>query len=261
MQTIKQFRKIIDYHTWLVTGLALMVVFLCRQLDFLVELPTTLIGIAVVFPLVFSINSAYKRREDALRAFASLKGHGMALIFAHREWPQGEASHTVRAEQLLKRLLTAVASHFSSNGHDQSQTKPQIYAIFSDYSHSHELLRQAGVPANEISRANQYLRQLIIEFEKMNNIVNYRTPLALRAYSRLFLNLFPLLFGPHFANIAYPEHPFAGYIVALVYSLVLVSLDNIQDHLENPFDGVGTDDLHLDVADEYQQLSAINYGD
>jgi hypothetical protein len=76
MQRIKQFIKIIDFHTLLVTGLLLLVVYLCRQFNFLVELPTTLIGIAVVFPLVFSMNSAYKRWEDALRAFASLKAPG-----------------------------------------------------------------------------------------------------------------------------------------------------------------------------------------
>ena len=69
------------------------------------------------------------------------------------------------------------------------------------------------------------------------------------------MNLFPLVFGPYFANIAYPEHASAGYIVALIYSLVLVSLDNIQDHLENPFDGVGADDLRLDIAEEYRHLT------
>lgn len=134
----------------------------------------------------FSINSAYKRREDALRAFASLKAHGMALLLAHRDWPGETAVHGKRASELLSRLLTAVAQHFSLKDQDARQTKQQIYAIFSDFSRSHELIRRAGVPANEISRANQYLRQLIVEFERMNNIANYRTPLALRAYSRLF---------------------------------------------------------------------------
>lgn len=254
MQTIKQFSKIIDTHTGLVTLLALVVVYLCRQLNFLVDLPTTLIGIAVVFPLVFSINSAYKRREDALRAFASLKAHAVALVFAHREWPEDESGHVERARNLVQRLLTAVSHHFATNDHDQSQSKKRVYALFTEFSRSHEMLRAAGVPANEISRANQYLRQIIIDFERMNNIASYRTPLALRAYSRLFLNLFPILFGPYFATIAYPDHPVAGYVVAVLYSLVLVSLDNIQDDLENPFDGLGADDLRLDVADEYTQL-------
>lgn len=261
MQTIKQFNKIVDYHTWLITALALAVVYLCRRLAFVADLPTTLIGIAVVFPLVFSINSAYKRREDALSAFASLKAHGMALVLAHRDWPGGEGGQGERAQDLLYGLLTAVSQHFTRNGHDPSQTKQQIYTIFSDFSRSHEQLRQTGVPANEISRANQYLRQLILDFERMSNIASYRTPLALRAYSRLFLNLFPLLFGPYFASIAYPEHPLAGYVVAVLYSLVLVSLDNIQDDLENPFDGLGADDLRLNVADEYQSLILLEGND
>jgi hypothetical protein len=32
----------------------------------------------------------------------------------------------------------------------------------------------------------------------------------------------------------------------ILYSFILVSLDNIQDHLENPFDEVGEDDIRID---------------
>jgi hypothetical protein len=32
----------------------------------------------------------------------------------------------------------------------------------------------------------------------------------------------------------------------ILYSFILVSLDNIQDHLENPFDEVGEDDVRFD---------------
>ncbi len=106
-------------------------------------------------------------------------------------------------------------------------------------------------------RMNQYLRAMIIEFERMNNIASYRTPVALRAYSRLFLNLFPILFGPYFANVAYPEYAYLGYMVAALYAMVLSSLDNIQDHLENPFDGVGPDDLQLDIAERYANMMHI----
>jgi hypothetical protein len=55
-------------------------------------------------------------------------------------------------------------------------------------------------------------------------------------------------------HLRLPTHPIAGYVVAVLYTVVLVSLDNIQDDLENPFDGAGADDLRLDVADEYVQL-------
>jgi predicted membrane chloride channel (bestrophin family) len=39
----------------------------------------------------------------------------------------------------------------------------------------------------------------------------------------------------------------------VLYSFILVSLDNIQDHLENPFDQIGEDDIQID-ADETGRL-------
>jgi predicted membrane chloride channel (bestrophin family) len=40
----------------------------------------------------------------------------------------------------------------------------------------------------------------------------------------------------------------------VLYSFILVSLDNIQDHLENPFDDVGEDDIHFNVEETTQLL-------
>lgn len=252
MKTLRDFAHVIDTHTVVIVLLSVLVTWLCRRFGFVVDLPTNLIGIAVIFPLVFSINSAYKRREDALKAYASLKAHAVSIYLAHRDWVEDD-EHEVRGRQLIGELLTAVSAYFLQNKTAVSDAKP-IYTLFSQLSHSHELLRQGGMPANEVSRINQYLRALIIQFESMNNIAQYRTPLAIRAYSRIFLNTFPILFGPFFANVAYPEWPIAGYGVALVYALVLVSLDNIQDDLEKPYDGKGQDDLKLTDSEAYVRL-------
>lgn len=252
MKTFRDFIQVVDLHTLIVVSLALIVTGLCRRFGIIIELPTNLIGIAVIFPLVFSINSAYKRREEALKAYATFKAHAVSIYLAHRDWVPG-GGHETRGRALVGELVTAVAHYFRHAEPSAAQAKP-IYTIFSHLSKSHEILRQAGVPANEISRINQYLRALIIQFEIMNNIAHYRTPVALRAYSRLFLNVFPILFGPFFADVAYPEWPWVGYMVAFVYALVLVSLDNIQDGLERPYDGIGEDDLRLSEGETYLQL-------
>lgn len=254
MLTLRNFMKIVDRHTLLVTALALICTFICQQLDIIFELPTALIGTAVIFPLVFSIVSAYRRREEALRYFASLKGHAVALYFAHRDWPPDGHEFKGEGERLVQVLLTAVADYFHADQQDEAVSLQRVYGVYDQFSRSHESMRQHGVTSGEISRSNQYLRAIMIEFERMKNIARYRTPVALRAYSRLFLSLFPILFAPYFASIGYPDYPIVSYGVAILYSLVLVSLDNIQDHLENPYDGVGPDDLRLDVAPEYAKL-------
>ncbi len=74
--------------------------------------------------------------------------------------------------------------------------------------------------------------------------------MALRAYSHVFLNIFPILYAPYFAFIGKDSYAFVGFAIAFIYSIVLVSLDNIQENLENPFDGIGVDDIKLDVVDE-----------
>jgi hypothetical protein len=79
------------------------------------------------------------------------------------------------------------------------------------------------------------------------------------ALSRLFLSLFPRVVTPYFAFVGYPDNAWIGYVVAFLYSIVLVGLDNIQEHLEHPYDATGPDDLHIDVGDEYMAMVAGEY--
>jgi len=255
MHTIKYFTTILNAQTIVVTLLALASTFLCTHFGWQAEIPAGLIGLAVVFPIVFSINAAYRRREEALRYFGALKAHAVALYMAHRDWPPGDDDeHAERAGALFADLLAAIRAHFDRDGGRTRQTFDEVYRVLSRFSASLERLRAAGMPASEISRANQYVSKMAIDYEKMTNILNYRTPLSLRAYSQVFLNGFPVVFGPYFAQLGTDHYPAVGYIVAATYSLVLVSLDNIQEDLEDPFDLVGTDDVKMDVIDDYKPL-------
>ena len=56
---------------------------------------------------------------------------------------------------------------------------------------------------------------------------------------------------PYFAWLSDSYYPGVGYAVAALYSVVLVGLDNIQQNLEDPFDGVGEDDIRVAVSDDF----------
>ncbi len=262
MKTIKDFLTVIDSQTIIVSLLAVASTYLCLRYGLMADIPTGLIGLAVVFPIVFSINTAYKRREEALRYFADLKAHSVSLYFAHRDWAPGggeaTSEHGERMRGLIEELLSTLRRYLTKDGRTTKHLN-EVFEVFSRLSASHEALRAAKVPANEISRANQYLSKIFADFERMRNIATYRTPVSLRAYSVVFLNVFPIAFGPYFATLCTENEsfPMVGYVVAVLYSLVLVSLDNIQEHLEDPFDEVGTDDIHLDVLDEYRDALAL----
>jgi len=258
MKVLRDFFSVIDMHTVLVTVLAVASTYICGRLGLEAEIPTALIGLAVVFPIVFSIQAAYRRREECLAYFGGLKAHAVALYYAHRDWvPEGKGvaeAHHDRSRLLVQELIDAITLHFTEGEGRSKQSFRRVYDVMSRFSVSHEAMREAGVPPNEISRISQYLSKILIDFEKMNNILMYRTPLSLRAYSYVFLNAFPIVFAPYFAYLSSEYYPAVGYLVAVVYSLVLVTLDNIQEDLEDPFDQIGTDDVKLDVADDYREV-------
>lgn len=113
--------------------------------------------------------------------------------------------------------------------------------------------RKYGVQSGEVSRVSQYVSKIIIAFDNMKIIHNYRTPITLRMYSKVFIYIFPIIYGPYFASMVKEFSLSLEYVMPVLYSFILVSLDNIQDHLENPFDEVGEDDIVID-ADETANL-------
>jgi len=257
MKCLKDFFGIVDIHMVIVTMLSLVLTYICICFNLQADLPSGFIGVAIVFPVVFSINAAYKRREQALGYFADIKGHTVSLYYAYRDWiPKADQAVLLQKKFRDISLEAFHKIHVYLQGTDSEKEAHllDVYKEFSEISKLNEEMRNAGVPANEISRANQYLRSIILSFEKMRNIRLYRTPVALRAYSRIFLNISPIIFGPFFANISLKHYAAIGYVFAVLYSVVLLSLDHIQEDLENPFDGIGEDDLQLEVREEYGMI-------
>ena len=86
MPHLRTFLVLINLKTVIVAGLSVAATAICRYYGVTADYPLTLIAIAIVFPIVFSIGGAYKRREAALDDYASLKAHGRAIYFAARDW-------------------------------------------------------------------------------------------------------------------------------------------------------------------------------
>ena len=213
MQTFKSFFSIFNYKTVISGALAVACAYLCIRFEIKAEFPFYLISIAIVFPIVFSIDSAYKRREHALQFYADLKAHAISLYLGIKEW----------SDELDEEI--------------PKKYKQQISELF-------KLI---------ISRLHQYVSKMIVAYGIVRNVFYYRTPVALRAYSKVFIYLFPVIYGPYAAS-TYDDYSYGiAYVIAALYSIILICLDNLQEDLENPFDQIGKDDVNFEV-DELDQI-------
>lgn len=253
---LRSLKLIINYKTFILTGLAVLSSYLCFHFGLTAKFPDMLIGVAIVFPVVFSIGSAYTRRETALQRFSDFKGHAIALYYASRDWSAGKDHDlSTRAKNLVLEMLFTMKEMFKSK--DQAvwdKDEKKIYELFSKVSNLTMEFRQHGVQSGEISRVSQYVSKMIIAFDSMRIIHRYRTPITLRAYSKVFIYSFPVIYGPYFASTFHDFSAQLEYVMPILYSFILVSLDNIQDQLENPFDEVGEDDIVIEAEETAQYL-------
>jgi len=248
VNVLRSLWMIINYKTLIITTLSIVATYACKYFDFVGDLPITLIGTAIIFPVVFSINSAYKRREEAIMFYASFKSNLIALFYGGKNWVNQDFEEYRRnIKEVLHDTIKNVVELFTKNPSEHLQCETRIYRSFDKISLFIQTLRKAGISPGELSRIDQYLTKAINDFEKMKQILYYRTPNSMRTYSVFFLYSFPILYAPYFAyHLKDGTYHIIGYISAILYSFVFVSLVNIQEQLENPFDQIGEDDIIFD---------------
>jgi hypothetical protein len=246
-KVLRSFFLIINYKTLIITTLSVLSTYVCFHYGFTAKFPDMLVGVAIVFPVVFSISAAYTRRETALQRFSDFKGHALALFYATRDWPTTKNDVPQRTREIVENMVVLMRTMFTSaHVHEMQESERKIFVYFSQLSTLTIELRQYGVQSGEVSRVSQYVSKMIIAFDNLKIIHTYRTPVTLRAYSKVFIYIFPIIYGPYFASNFHDFSAHLEYVMPVLYSFILVSLDNIQDHLEHPFDEIGEDDIRLD---------------
>jgi hypothetical protein len=250
-RVLRSFFLIINYKTIIITTLSVISTYTCFTLGLTAKFPDMLVGVAIVFPVVFSIGSAYNRREVALQRLADFKGHAIAIYYATRDWTTDKQNDLpIRVRALVNEMAVLMRSMFTSKLQTELESNEhKMYQHFSKLSILLMELRQYGVQSGEISRVSQYVSKMIIAFDNLKIIHVYRTPITLRAYSKVFIYVFPIIYGPYFASTFRDFSADLEYVMPILYSFILVSLDNIQDHLEHPFDEVGEDDIRIEVKE------------
>ncbi len=219
--------------------------YLCHRYGIIAEYPLSLISIAIVFPIVFSINAAFTRKEKALKAYAEIKAHGTALIFAAKDWKSEDGTSDLKPEVLdqLQGLISSMKLYFGSSS-------VQIDNVYNEFGELSKVLQKLRVQItnSEMSRVNQYLSKMLVSFEEIATIKSYRSSIYLTIYGRIVVFLFPVLYAPYFGNHVSEFHPgLLGYSLPVIYTTVLIALQNVHDLIEDPLNGLGLDDLKFEM--------------
>ena len=110
------------------------------------------------------------------------------------------------------------------------------------------LKSKKSVLGGTLQKAIRFLKDTIDSADNLIGIHNHRTPISLKAYCLIFIYIFPLIYTPTIINKIGVENPvWLTYFIVVLSEFILISLYNIQDQMEYPFDKEGLDDIDLDL--------------
>ncbi|GAB9465335.1 hypothetical protein Gpo141_00002745 [Globisporangium polare] len=236
-----------------------------------------IVSFAIVAPMIMQIKQAFTRRELALDVLAEAKALFANILLANALWNWGDngrqklpGDHAKKTKKLLVSVLRDICTilllptltrgrhRLTMHGrqvasryeHIVENLQLQIMTAFKRLHEQVEVMKEAGLPANEASRINQYHWLLQARLEKLQNIKFYRTPQATRSFTRLFILVLPIFYGPYYVYLMrgdeYQSTSFAFCLVlSTMTSLTMIGIFNVEIAMEDPFAGGGMDGIRV----------------
>ena len=256
---LKKYWNVINYRTLISVIISIVATAMAYHYQLYFNLDLTLISVAVVFPLVFTLGSAFQRREKALEHLGRAKGALSAILFCFsfaKKLPQPDKEQIY---ELIKEIKRQLVAFLLSKNNDKTALNKSIENIQIFMTEKQDLLGRSLA-----LKVYRLMRDVIMGIENSVAIKIHETPRSVRAYCELFIYVFPFFYAPtliyhigiydeqvigpgHQEGISHLDNPFTFlvFMLNMVLSFFLITLYNIQEQIEDPFDQDGLDDIHL----------------
>lgn len=222
-------------------AIGLIVTFFCFELNIEYNLDLTFLSIAIIFPLVFTIRSSFRRREKALEHLSEFRSVLKTLQYFFMSSDKLTIEEKAEIEKILFEVNTKSLKHLENEFYDVHELDQTLHKVI-----EFTISRPETIPRNLRDKIFRFMKDLHESIENAYAIHAHRTPISLKAYCELFIYAFPLIYVPTIIFSIHISHSqFIIYGLVLLTQFILISLYNIQNQLEYPFDDVGLDDIKL----------------
>lgn len=212
------------------------------KFDFKFNLDLTLLSIAIIFPLVFAIRTSFRRREKALEHLSEFRSSLKTLYYFFNSNEKLNEDDLKEIKDILTEINTATLSNLKSKDFvvkDLDDVLNKVYQFTLD--------KTSTIPRNLRDKVFRFMKDLHESIENVFAIHTHRTPISLKAYCEIFIYIFPFLYVPTIIyNVGIDNSQSIVYSIVQLTQFILISLYNIQNQLEYPFDDIGLDDIKLD---------------
>mgnify|MGYP001828430010 FL=1 len=201
----------------------------------------TLISIAMIFPLVFTIRGSFRRREKALEHLSEFRGTIKTLSYFFMSNLKLTDESKNELQDILINISNNLMLQLNTNSHETAKVDANIDELY-DFIQLHK----ESISSKREEKIYRLMQDLHETIENVHAINVHRTPISLKAYCLIFIYIFPVIYAPAIIHRVGPDHSiWITYFIVVLSQFILISLYNIQNQLEYPFDDKGMDDIQL----------------
>lgn len=236
-----RYLQIINIRTFTVLIICLITSFSVIHYGIKYNFDLTIISIAIIFPLVFTIRAAFRRREKALDYLGRFKSGLLIVSRCFERCKKLPAEKQSEIQAILQEVSDSLINYFQSGKNDQTALRANLARV-SDFLMTH----REEIGSGEAFKILRFMKDVHNGVEGTIAIHTHHTPISLRAYCQIFIYVFPFIYAPALLHRLEEGTPdWVVYVLSCVTGFILISLFNVQDQMENPFDEHGLDDIKV----------------
>jgi len=240
---MNKFLVIINLRTLIALVIALVTLWISYRFKLSYNIDLTLLSIAIIFPLVFNIRGSFKRRERALEYLSQFRSALLTLNYYFKNASKLTDDDQMEISNILLEISNKLTAHLGRSDYSTKEIDDSVRKIFNFITDKDKL-----IPSRYKVRIFSFMNKLHESIENLHAVHVHRTVISLKAYCEYTIYLFPLIYVPTIIyHMGMETSKWIAFFTVLFTEFILISLFNIQDQIEYPFDKVGMDDIKLEL--------------
>lgn len=237
----KNILTLFNLRTFLVLLISQIAAYLVIRFQIKFNIDLVLFGLAIGFPLAFSIQAAFRRRERALEYFSLFRGGMVALLYSFKVAEDLLPDKKTEIRNILKSAVDQLIHQLEQRIISYTPMQEAVDKVIGFIETHRDALSNRNV-----LRMIRYLGDITESSTYLISLVRHRTMIGLRFYAVAFIFIFPVIQAPIlYYRLGDIVPPWAFYFLLTLGSVLLVTLSNFQKMIEYPFDNRGMDNIRL----------------
>jgi len=237
----RRYKNTLNPRTLLTVVISIISCYLVIHFDIRIHHDLMFFGLIISFPVVFSLQSAFERRDRAIEYLAKFKAGLTAVFRCATTLPGLRVAEKEMFRDILSQASDALLLSLREEERPLQESSDAINKIYL-FLEKH----QSSIGMGVHSRIIRLMFQVEEGAAYLLGLREHRTISLLRIFAFIFINLFPFLQASLlYATLSNVLPEIVIYLASALTSLTLISMYNIQVQLEYPFDQIGPDDIHI----------------